>query len=276
MRILVTGSTGMIGSRLVEALIEQGYDVIGIDRRDNTNSETIKADLLDYDNLEKIIKEKKIDRVIHLAALAHSVEGERIEYDDYYKANVVCAENVFKAASNIPVLFISTVDVYGFTKGVVSANSPINPVTAYGKTKAEAEKKCKQYCEKYTVFRFSPVYSKQIKRDIQKRYYLRYPDVAYRIGKGEKFEVLNIELAVSKMVKWCSEKPVNKIHIIKDEKLLDVNECIRAEKENGKANYTIYLPMWIVKSGFLLLKLFTGENKYTYLLNKAVYPLRTR
>ena len=278
MKILVTGSTGMIGNQLVTALLDKGYEVVGVDRRRGNDERALnfEIDLLDIEAVKNIIEENKVDRIIHLAALAHSSNGEKFSYDDYYKSNVICAKNIFEVARSIPVLHISTIDVFGFTEGIVSVETPINPITHYGKTKALAEVACREICTMFSIFRLSPVYTSTIKRDIQKRYYLKYPNIAYTIGKGRKFEVLDVNRAVMKMVEWCAEKPDNRIHIIKDKELLDARECIIKEQKNGRAKYVLCFPEFIVQSGFKILKMIFGENKYTYLLNKAVNPLRTK
>lgn len=276
--ILITGASGMIGTAAVEGVLAADYRVIGIDVRDcdNTNENYIHyiVDIGDADALKCIIKEHSVDRVIHLAALAHSVDGKEYTWDDYRHLNVDCAINVFEAAKDIPVLFISTVDVYGFTDSSVNAETEANPVSHYAKSKLMAENDCKKHpC--YSIYRFSPVYTDTIKRDIQKRYYLKYPDVAYRIGKGTEYEILNINNAVKAMVEWCGEKPQNDIRIIKDPVRMNTADYIASEKCEGRAKFVLYLPRWAVKVGYAVLKAITGQNKYTFLLNKAVCPLRS-
>lgn len=280
MTILVTGAKGMIGSQLVKGLLAAGHTVVGIDRSSDTSCGGQyfhhMCDLDDKDRLQIIFENYKIDRIIHLAALAHTVglKKEQLTDEIYYKVNVENAKNIFQMAGTIPVLFISTVDVYGFTKSVVTVDSPVNPITIYGKTKMLAEKECKKLPH-FTIFRFSPVYTDEIKRDIQKRYYLKYPKIAYQIGKGTEYEILNVKKAIQVMVDWCSEKPQNNIRIIKDEKVMWTPDYIKAEKAEGRAKMVLRFPQWIVNCGYKVIKGITGENKYTYLLNKAVNPLRT-
>lgn len=279
LRILVTGAAGMIGSATVEGLISAGYEVIGIDRKEyHVDSPLYKhyvMDLGDRDNIHKLISTCCVDRVIHLAALAHTLKGESFTPEEYTYFNVECAQNVFQGAGERPVLFVSTVDVYGFTRDVVDGNSKVNPVSPYAISKVQAEENCRKL-PSYTILRFSPVYTETIKRDIQKRYYLKYPNVAYRIGKGTEYEILDIRNAVSAIVEWCDSVPMNDIRIIKDPQRMHTSDYILEEKANGRAKLVIPVPRWIVKCGYHVLKAVMGERPITYLLHKAVYPHRSK
>ncbi len=271
MRILVTGSKGMIGSHLVIGLLDAGYEVIGLDRISATTCDGkyshFMVDLADKDTLQNIMTTCKPDRVIHLAALAHAADGKKYTWEDYKHLNVDCAKNIFDMAGDLPVLFISTVDVLGFTKGIVTEETPMRPVSNYGRSKMMAEQEVRKK-KHYDVYRFSPVYTDTIKRDIQKRYYLKYPNIAYQIGKGTEYEILNVNGAIQAMVNWCSEEPKNTVRIIKDEKRMWTPDYIRAEKAAGRAKVVVRVPKWMVNCGYAVLKGITGENRYTYLLNR--------
>lgn len=278
MRVLVTGSKGMIGSHLVKGLLDAGYEVVGLDRSiDKTCEEKYfhhMVDLADKKTLQIIMDDYRPDRIIHLAALAHAADGKEYTWEDYKHLNIDCAKNVFEIAGDIPVLFISTIDVLGFTKGIVTAETPMNPVSNYGRSKMMAEKEVSKK-KSYDIFRFSPVYTDTVKRDIQKRYYLKYPNIAYQIGKGTEYEILNIKGAVQAMINWCSEEPKNTVRIIKDKKRMWTPDYIKAEKAEGRAKIVLRVPTWIANFAYIVFKGITGENKYTYLLNKAVHPLRS-
>lgn len=279
MTILVTGSAGMIGSHLVKGLIENGYSVIGIDKKPiefPNNYKHFEIDLGDKEALDSIFSNEKVDRVIHLAALAHTMGGKKYPKSMYEYLNVECADIVFKTATahNVPVLFISTVDVFGFQKGVVNSNTICRPITIYGKTKLKAEELLKNSGVAYTIFRFSPVYTPEIKRDIQKRIYLKYPKWAYKIGKNTQYEVLSIDKAIESMIKWCKEQPSNNIRIIKDDNLLNTKDYLKEEKEQGRAKHIVRIPKWLACFGYGIIRI-SGRNKYTFLLNKAIHPLRS-
>lgn len=281
MNVLVTGSAGMIGSYVVKGLTGKGHTVIGVDRiARNTNLQGLTQIILDLSSKEGVMQlfdDKKIDRVIHLAALAHTKGVADTSWEAFKKVNVDCAENLFAACAkhNVPVLFISTVDAIGMVKGLITPETELNPISNYGKSKAMAEGRLKEICSSWNIYRFSPVYTEDVKRDIQKRYYLKYPDWAYLIGGGQQFEVLNVRKAVSSMVEWVDKKVDNTIHIIKDEELLDSAKVISEERAEGRAKHILRIPRWMVVCGYYAIKIVFGKSNKTYLVFKALWPFRT-
>lgn len=281
MNILVTGSAGMIGSYVVKELIAKGHTIIGVDRRENewkhVAFKQMVVDLADKQSVNSLFEAEKPDRCIHLAALAHRGGETDLSFDRYKLINVTCAEHVFEACAgnNVPVLFISTVDAIGMVKGVITPDCKLNPISNYGKSKAMAEGRVKAICQKWNIYRFSPVYTATQKRDIEKRYYLKFPNWAYKIGDGGKFEVLEMSGAVKAMVDWVDKPVDNTIHIIKNPELLDINDLIRSEKAEGRAKHVLYFPKWMAKCGYYCIRLIFGKSNKTYLVFKALWPFRT-
>ena len=281
MNILVTGSAGMIGSFVVKGLIGKGHYVIGVDRvkpkEELDGLKSVVLDLSSKDDVMRVFEENKIDRCIHLAALAHTKGVADTSLEAFKRVNVDMAENVFEACAkhNVPVLFISTVDAIGMVKGLITPDTKLNPISNYGKSKALAEGRLKEICQIWNIYRFSPVYTPEVKRDIEKRYYLKYPNWAYKIGKGGQFEVLNVTGAVAAMVDWVDKPVDNTIHVIKDSELLDINDLIKAEKAEGRAKHVIWIPRWMVVCGYYVIKLVFGKSNKTYLVFKALWPFRT-
>lgn len=271
----------MIGGYVVKGLIEKGHTVIGVDRiSKDTKFDGLTQIILDLSSKEAIMQlfdDKKIDRVIHLAALAHTKGVADTSWDAFKKVNVDCAENLFEACAkhNVPVLFISTVDAIGMVKGTITPETELNPISNYGKSKALAESRLKEISSLWNIYRLSPVYTEDVKRDIQKRYYLKYPDWAYLIGGGQQFEVLNVRKAVASMVDWVDKQVDNTVHIIKDDELLDSAKVIAEERAEGRAKHILRIPRWIVICGYYCIKMVFGKSNKTYLVFKALWPFRT-
>ena len=93
--ILVTGGAGYIGSHIVENLVKTKNRVIILDnlvtgykRLINKKAKFIKADIKNKKDLIKIIKNNKIDSIIHLAAYLNVSEAERNK-KKYYNNNII-------------------------------------------------------------------------------------------------------------------------------------------------------------------------------------------
>jgi nucleoside-diphosphate-sugar epimerase len=147
MRVLVTGHLGYIGTLLTRMLVEEGYDVCGIDsdlfRRCTfcdgiVNVPTTRLDIRDVgkDAL------KGFDAVAHLAALANDALGDldpEITLDVNYRATVRLAE-LSKSAGVKRFIFSSSCSNYGAAgEEMLTEESPFRPVTAYGRSKVLAE-----------------------------------------------------------------------------------------------------------------------------------------
>ena len=138
MKIAVTGSTGLVGKELVKKLKEKKFQV--------TEGTRANCDITDKEQVKKIVS--GADVVVHLAAKLDE------HASDMFDVNVKGTENVLEAASEAGVkqfIFLSSVALFGETPGLKNEESPINPVTRYEKSKAEAEAKVLSYQEEVPV-----------------------------------------------------------------------------------------------------------------------------
>ncbi len=145
MKILVTGGAGYIGSHFVRILLKNNEDVVVLDNLSRGHKESIpeniifeKADLLDYDLLQKVLTKYSFDAIVHFAAFAYvgeSVEDPKL----YYENNVIGSFNLIKAAINTNVkkfVFSSTCSLYGNPEIIpISEKLPTNPINPYAQTK---------------------------------------------------------------------------------------------------------------------------------------------
>ena len=178
MNYLVTGGSGFIGSHLVEILLKKGHSVINIDNFDDFYNYKIKIkntlesvgkptefnfkekkfdvnklkylvndstyqfhfqDIRDFEGLEKIFAENKIDLVIHLAALA----GVRPSIErplEYQEVNIKGTQNLFELCTKFNIkkfICASSSSVYGNNEKIPfsETDNVDNPISPYAATK---------------------------------------------------------------------------------------------------------------------------------------------
>ena len=161
-RIIITGSEGLIGTGLREALSKLNIDVRGFDKKLALNH----IDFGDVNNIDNVLEKiRDCDGIIHLAAVSRVAWGER-QPQLCWQTNVDGTRNVLEAArssSKKPwVLFASSREVYGqqFTLPVLETAN-LSPLNTYAQSKAAAENLIQQYQAfdlNTAILRFSNVY----------------------------------------------------------------------------------------------------------------------
>ena len=144
MRILVTGATGFIGYRLCEQLVEAGHEVFGLVRtakgaeRLPDRVTPVPGDIVSEKRLVHAFEVAKPDAVAHLAArTALETDAALLQRTNVDGTRAVVAAS--KAAGVKRFVFMSTV-VVGRPKGAtLTEDQPLEPTTAYGRSKMEAE-----------------------------------------------------------------------------------------------------------------------------------------
>jgi UDP-glucose 4-epimerase len=159
MRVLVTGGAGYIGSVVVEQLLSHGHEVIAYDNLGKGHraavapeAEFVVGDLLDQDALTSILKNGRVEAVVHMAA--DSLVGESVEQPaKYYRNNVVAGLSLLdamRAAEVGRLVFSSTAAVYGDPiRQPISEEDLTNPTNPYGATKLAFEKALTSYAGAY-------------------------------------------------------------------------------------------------------------------------------
>ena len=172
MKILVTGSSGQIGTNLCLKLMENGHRVQGIDKRPNSWTQEVPTSILDLsrrDGVSKNLTEivSGYDLVVHLAAYAKVYE--LVEIPDRALDNIVMTFNVLESCrlNRLPIIFGSSREVYGDIHHHITDESHADFVVAespYSASKISGEALIYSYSEcyglKYLVFRFSNVYGR--------------------------------------------------------------------------------------------------------------------
>ena len=149
-KLLVTGATGFIGSRLALRAHQLGIDVLATGRAElhieNERLQELRAAgvrveagvLQDPALVDRLLQER--DTVIHLAAAQHEAEMP----ESYFRAvNVDAVRTLLGACRRHQVrrfVYGSTIGVYGeASESLLDEDSPLRPENVYANTKAEAE-----------------------------------------------------------------------------------------------------------------------------------------
>ena len=174
MRVLITGSSGQIGTNLALRLNRDGYDVFGVDKRLNTWTDEFRYLLQDLSGHYPSfpggiggVEYPDVDLVVHLAA--HAKVHQLVRQPHRALENAVMTFNVleFCRQQKLPIVFSSSREVYGdvhrfstqegqadfaFTESTYSASKIAGEALIYSYARC--------YGLPYIVFRFSNVYGR--------------------------------------------------------------------------------------------------------------------
>ena len=149
MNILLTGGAGYIGSHTSLSLIDGGHSVTIVDNLITGTKKLVphqaeyyKCDIADKVTIEKILKKKSFDIVMHFAGLTRVDESvkfpERYELNNFQKSKNffnICFENNIKK-----IIFSSTAGVYGDSDvEYVKETDSLKPINPYAKSKCKIE-----------------------------------------------------------------------------------------------------------------------------------------
>ena len=151
--ILVTGSTGQLGSDVVKELLKRGYSTLSPNRSE--------FNLCSEDNIRNYILNSNCEAIVHCAAYTQ-VDKAEDEKDLCIKINATATKHIAKCAKilDIPMIYISTDYVFDGTKdGKYTENDETNPINIYGESKLAGEKYVQEILDKYYIVRTSCVFN---------------------------------------------------------------------------------------------------------------------
>ena len=153
-KILITGGAGYIGTTLTPMLLNNGDRMIPYIT--DKNFSFYKGDVRDIELMKKLVLDK--DVIIHLAAYVGypicRLKGDK----ESHSLNTKATQDLVNILKNDQyLLFGSTGSNYGEVFGLCTEETPLNPLSIYGKTKTEAETIVMSR-ENSTAFRFATAF----------------------------------------------------------------------------------------------------------------------
>ena len=218
MKVLVTGATGFVGSKLVDRLVNRGALVTCLIRKGISNSavKTVTGDLT-YPDF--IFPDEEYDVVYHLAASWPGEKDKKILRAVNYDGTV----NLFSLLKEKTkfIVYVSGLGVFGNPRNnIVDENSPIKPHTEYAKIRLEAQKflesNCKELGIAFSVAYLGDVYGnggwfKNILVERLKKGSFRLP------GSGEYYRsFVHVDDVVSALESIIEKNAINQSFVVAD------------------------------------------------------------
>ena len=150
-RILITGAEGQLGRDATRVLGEH-HEMLGLGKTE--------LDVTKFDSVEDVLGESGADFVLHLAALTHVDEAERVP-DEAYLVNAIGTRNIARAAQRIgaKLIYVSTDYVFsGQQTTPYTEFDPPCPINCYGHSKLMGEMYARSLCPNHLVLRVSWLY----------------------------------------------------------------------------------------------------------------------
>lgn len=293
MNILITGSTGFIGSNLTKKLSDAEKDNLICIVRESSKTDILdqmdvrlyEADLRDSERLANL--PKNIEVVCHLAAEADYSAVTTRAFEEMIDKNVKITENIFLAViKNNPNLkkFIhfSSLASVGFQRGVCVDNQTTpRPSTFYGRMKSKTEliinKLCKQYNTPLVILRPSLVYGKNdYTSDFLNSVRLINKGIFPIFGDGNN--IMSPLIYVDDLVEICTRFIKNDTigtFICANNEEFTVNYFVKTIRQKlQKKRGSIKLPVWLALFAiYPIEKLFKFINKPAPLNKKRIIDL---
>lgn len=156
-KILIVGGAGYIGSINVKLFLDKGFDVVVVDNLNTGHISSVdkrakfyNLDIRKKDELAKILKDEKVDAVVHFAAL--SLVGvsmtDPLAYFDNNVYGMITLLQAMQETGVNKIVFSSSAATYGEQENMpLSEESPTQPTSVYGETKLMMETIMK-WCDK--------------------------------------------------------------------------------------------------------------------------------
>lgn len=152
-RIIITGSSGFIGSRLSLYFRKRNATVLGLSRGNPPKEGATNVDVSNYTKFSAVVKKFKPDAVFHLASVAFVEVGQAKPYETF-RNNILSTLSVLEACRmfRVPrIIIASTVHVYGHGPKPYNEDEPARPSRPYETSKTSGDLIAQSYADSYNL-----------------------------------------------------------------------------------------------------------------------------
>ena len=254
--VLVTGGSGFIGSRLIEKLIKQDYEVTAVlrktSKRDHLPLDKIKIveiDLTNYQDILDFFTLNSFDYVIHAAGITKALKKE-----DYFKYNTQTTINLINAIQKVSwkpqkFVFISSQAAHGTYKKLqrpIRITDIHNPITTYGKSKLLAERYIDEhYRHPYIILEPTSVYGPGDKDFLIVMKLMSRGFEGYIGKKPQRLSFIFVEDLVDAIIECISQPHTGEYLISDGNEYIDEDLGKAVKNTLGKKTIKIRIPILI-------------------------------
>jgi dTDP-4-dehydrorhamnose reductase len=160
LRLLITGASGLYGSKLAFLAEKKGHSVFSAySQHKPVFGKPVQLDISNQEQVTKTFKEVAPEVVVHAASLT-DVDTCELNHELAWKINVEGTENVAKASRTHDafLIYISTDYVFNGERGNYRESDLPDPINYYGLTKVKAEEQVKSLMDEHCIARPSVMY----------------------------------------------------------------------------------------------------------------------
>ena len=284
MRILVTGATGFIGSRLVRRLEKKGHDIVCLVRRESNTAGLEKrslrlaaGDITDPGVVEKVFQDERPECVFHCAARVRDAERENIYRTNIEGTRNIC-ESCYRHGADRLVYLSSVAVVSGNPEVPLVEDLPYKATSDYGRSKIEAEKITLDYRQKglrVAILRPCMVYGEgephaldRILGLVNKRF-IPVPGLERIRDRLCLAYVDNVTYAME--LAMTNKEAVKGSFFIADKDIVTIREFLRIVSDELDTSPPFVIPGWVVRTGLMVPSL---RNRFNRIFKDRVYDIR--
>jgi nucleoside-diphosphate-sugar epimerase len=256
LRILVTGSSGFIGSAVTVALAAAGHRVRAASRRPDRTPAGPGVEWMELPDLEKEMDWSPlvdgIDVVVHLAAIAHRGDADA----DYVRVNHLATAGLAECCRRHAVkrlIFLSSIGAQTGSAAdhVVTEIDPPQPVTGYDRAKLAAEEDIRQSGAPFAILRPVIVYGRGAKANVALLMRIAALPLPLPFGAFRNRRSLVAIENLVQAIMFCLTSPqtLNQTFIVSDPEPVTLAEMFAALREGaGRSRWLVPVPPLSVKA----------------------------